>query len=296
MDRVPEILDSARSEEYLDAYLQEYQPVGPTEHALVRELARHAAATDLWSEAGDAVERQGARALPDLALKAGDEDVLLSDAVLAGAMSQEIVHRCEKHVRCRSRAFFRALGRLEELQARRRKRESRDMVIPPCPFTTEAACEKYLVDRFESGKVSCPRCGAVEGHHIASRRCWECARCGSQAGVRHGTLMADSPIPLTRWFTAIWLVLWRPMITAAELVSYLGISRIMTVRSMANKIRAALAAENASDLLADLDVCCAKVQATSPESSARETPNCAATNTEGRTIERGSVTRVAAED
>ena len=42
VDYVPEILDSARQDEYLDAYLQEYQPVGPTEHALVRELARHA--------------------------------------------------------------------------------------------------------------------------------------------------------------------------------------------------------------------------------------------------------------
>ena len=97
VEDVPEILDPARQDEYLDAYLQEHQPVGPTEHAIVRELARHAAALDLWSAAGDAVQRQGARELPDLTLRAGHDDSLFSDAVLAGTMSQEIVHRCERH-------------------------------------------------------------------------------------------------------------------------------------------------------------------------------------------------------
>ncbi len=296
VDCVPELLDAARSEEYLDAYLPEYQPVGPTEHAIVRELARHAAAMDLWSAAGDAVERQGARELPDLALGAGHDDSTFSDAVLAGTMSQEVVHRCEKQLRCRSRAFCRALGKLEELQARRRKRESEDLVIPPNPFTTEVACENYLVERFKSGKCRCPRCGAVEGHHIASRRCWECAKCGSQAGVRHGTLMADSPIPLTRWFTAIWLRLWRPTITTAELVSNLGITRIMTVRTMASRIRAAMAAQNASDLLAELDTYYAKFQAASPESSAREKSELRGDEHEGPTIGHDRPSPVAPED
>ena len=279
VDYVPEILDPARQDEYLDAYLKEHQPMGPTEHAIVRELARHAAALDLWSAAGDAVERQGARELPDLALGAGHDDSTFSDAVLAGTMSQEIVHRCEKQMRCRSRAFYRALGKLEELQARRRKRESGDLAIPPNPFTTEVACENYLVDRFKSGKCRCPRCGAAEGHHIASRRCWECAKCGSQTGVRHETLMADSPIPLTRWFAAIWLMLWRPTITTAELVSNLGITRIMTVRNMATKIREAMAAENATDLLAGLDMYYSELGAPSPESSAREIADISAKDT-----------------
>jgi hypothetical protein len=49
----------------------------------------------------------------------------------------------------------------------------------------------------------------------------------------------------------------------------MGITRIMTVRNMANKIRAAMSAENASDLLAGLDTYCTKCDAVSPESSAR---------------------------
>ena len=85
--------------------------------------------------------------------------------------------------------------------------------------------------------------------------------------------MADSPIPLTRWLTAIWLMLWRPAITTAELVSTLGIARIMTVRNIATKIRAAMTAENASDLLAGLDVYYAACRATLPKSGAREGKN-----------------------
>ncbi len=108
--------------------------------------------------------------------------------------------------------------------------------------------------------------------------------------------MADSPIPLTRWFTAIWLMLWRPTITTAELVSNLGITRITTVRTMANRIRAAMAAENAGDLLAELDTYYAKFQAASPESSARENSDLRGDEHESPTSGRDSTSPVAAED
>ena len=53
--------------------------------------------------------------------------------------------------------------------------------------------------------------------------------------------MAASPLSLTMWFSAIWLLLWRPQITTAELVSMLGINRIMTLPgNMATKIRVAI--------------------------------------------------------
>ena len=46
----------------------------------------------------------------------------LYEAVLAGTMSLETVERCEKQLAAHIRAaFHRALGKLEELQARRRE-------------------------------------------------------------------------------------------------------------------------------------------------------------------------------
>jgi hypothetical protein len=275
---VPELLDPARLDEYRLAYYQEYQPVGPTEHAIVRELAHHAAAMDLWNETIGAVERQGARGLPDFALPAGESGSTLEDAVLAGAMSQEIVDRCEKYLQFHSRAFYRALGKLEDLQTRRKKVEGGESVMPSNPFTDETTCECYLAERFKAGACRCPRCGGTAGRHIISRRCWECADCGSQSGLRCGTVMADSPIRLTTWFSAIWLLLHRPTITTAELASTLGIARIMTVRSMAHKIRAAMTAENASDLLAGIDAYGVAGRATAAESSARQDGHASESN------------------
>ena len=268
---VHELLDPVRLDEYVQAYLQEQQPEGPTEHSIVRELAHHAAAMDLWNEAIGAIERRGARMLPEFAALAGENGSVLRDTVLAGTMSQEAVDRCEKHFRSHSRAFYRALEKMEELQTRRKKCALGELIIPPNPFATEAACENYLIGRFKTCK--CPRCGGQDGCHIVGRRCWECAGCGCQTGVRHGTVMADSPIPLNKWFTAIWLLLWRPAISNAELASTLGIARLMTVRSMAARIRAAMAAANAGDLLAGLDAYCAACRATLPESSARDKQN-----------------------
>lgn len=178
--------------------------------------------------------------------------------------------RCEKHLRSHSRAFYRALGTLETLQARRKKLESGELVIPPNPFTTEAACEAHLADRFKTGKCRCPRCGDPKGSHIKSRHCWQCAGCGCQTGLRQGTVMANSPILLPQWFTAIWLLLCRPTITTVELVSTLGIARILTIRKMAGKIRAAMTTGNAGELLAGLAAYQAECRATPPESSARQ--------------------------
>jgi transposase-like protein len=254
-------------EEYRKAYLEERNPVGPTEHALVRELAHHAAALDLLTEAISAIQRQGARDLPEFAQFAGEIASTLYDTVLTAAMTQETLDRCEKQLRSHSRGFHRALAKLEELQSRRKEAEASDLEIPPNPFTTESACEAYLAERFKSGECLCPRCGSRNGRHISSHRCWECADCSCQTGLRHGTVMAASPLSLTMWFAAIWLLLGRPTTTTAELVSVLGINRIMTARNMATKIRTAMTAENAGALLAGLDAYAVRPVRT-PESGA----------------------------
>ncbi|MBC8867947.1 MAG: hypothetical protein H8E44_00945 [Planctomycetes bacterium] len=273
-DRIPEILKRDGFSEYLNAFMQEYQPVGPTEHVVVRDLARQSVSMDVWSEAIGAISRQDARELPKLALCDEDEaGLVLTDSILAASMSQENIDRGERHLRFHSRAFYRALSRLENLQDRRKKSDVGGPTIPANPFTSELACEKYLADRYRTGEWRCSQCGATEGHHIASRRCWECAGCGCQTGLRQGTVMADSPIPLTRWFNAIWLILGRPRVSTTELVSTLGITRIMTVRNMANKIRAAMNAEDASDLLAGLDNYYTMSQVVLPESSALHPKN-----------------------
>jgi hypothetical protein len=248
------MLRGERIAHHLAAFTKEYAPVGPTETAIVNDLARQAADIELWGEAVAAVQRQVARGLPRFALPQVADSEAYHDAVLAGTMAAESVHRSERLRLGHSRAFYRAQQRLEQRQARRQQLASEDdaATLPPA-FDSEAACEAYLADRFRSGAKRCHHCGGREGYVIARRRCWECGSCKAQTGLRAGTVMARSPIPLRQWFAAIRWLLCRPTIRADELAEKLKIRRLTTVRSMAKKIRAAMTAEDGSEQLAGLD-------------------------------------------
>lgn len=243
------VLDRERFEEHLREFTAEYRPCGPTERALVRDLARQAAAVDRWGAGAEAVERTAARKLPGLATFP-DGDDFANDALLAGAMATDAAHQCERHSLARSRAFCRTLAKLEQLQA---KRNSREVMVIPSPFADEAACQDYLSIRLRRDSYRCGHCGSTTGSYLPSRQIWECGKCRKQFGLRSGTVMAGSALSLFTWSEAIRLVLWRPTIGAAELAEKIGLKRIATVRSMMLKIRTALAAEDASERLAGLD-------------------------------------------
>ena len=56
--------------------------------------------------------------------------------------------------------------------------------------------------------VRCPTCGHANPRFIRTRNVWECRnkhlkRCFS---CKTGTVFEDSPLPLEKWFTAIWLI------------------------------------------------------------------------------------------
>ena len=65
---VPAPLERSLTEDYLWQFVREFQPVGPTETAIVGDLARQRAAMERWSAAGEAAGRQAARCLPAIAL------------------------------------------------------------------------------------------------------------------------------------------------------------------------------------------------------------------------------------
>ena len=64
--------------------------------------------------------------------------------------------------------------------------------------------------------------------------------------------MQRSPLPLATWFAAIRTVIFHPTISTSQLAATLGVKRTQTVRTMVKKIRAAISADNATELLAGL--------------------------------------------
>lgn len=268
---VPATLERASFEYHLREYTRQFQPVGHIELMLVRDLARQTVAMEVWSEGLGALQRQRAQRLPEIVLPGGAEEGDLEDVALAAAISATDVHAGDRNAQKHCRAFYRALHTLQGLQGRRKQEEAGSPSGPPSgQFLTECDCEEYLRKRFEMGSYRCVRCGCGRGHYLRVRRCWECAQCKRQTGLRVGTVAADSPLPLVTWFTAIRLLLWQPTMGTTELGLRLGISRSTTVRSIAHRILGALAQENSSDLLAGLDVYGAQDQPALPESGARE--------------------------
>ena len=176
-----------------------------------------------------------------------------ADAILAAIMSSASTDRAERHCIARHRAFDRVLRHLRELQADRRAAESRQMSHPLLRFCTEHACVDYLAERFRSGRQACRQCGGTDGCLLLDRKAWECCACGTQTGLRAGTILSHSAIPLAKWFRAIVSILLRPTIRTKELAKTVGIRRAATVRMMARRIRKALPASDSSAQLAGLD-------------------------------------------
>ena len=250
---LPVVLRPDRVDGYWRQFLNEYQPVGATEHALVRDLARQVAAMERWEEAAEAVERNAARNLPQLATTFLQPGTDSQDAILSGAVSTDLADRCERHSLARSRAFCRTLTKLRELQTQRKDRERRAAEAVPRPFANEADCEAYLEQRLRDKGRRCDSCSHSGGYFLPSRRSWECVACHVQAGLRSGTVMAGSAIPLLVWFEAIRSLLDQPTIGTSKLAERIGIRRLTTVRSLARRIREAMALADATERLAGLD-------------------------------------------
>ena len=125
--------------------------------------------------------------------------------------------------------------------------------VPPASFPDKKACEDHLKRRFLEAGRRCPHCGSDQGSWLQTRRRWQCACCKRQVGLTAGTVMAGSRWPLTKWFTAIGVLVTRPEVTLEDLRRAVGVRRLATVRQVAAKVQAAIGSDNATELLAGLD-------------------------------------------
>lgn len=95
--------------------------------------------------------------------------------------------------------------------------------------------------RWPEGKQTCPHCGAEDEHgFIATRRLWKCRACRRQFSIKVGTIFEDSPIKLSKWMPAIWMVVnCKNGISSYELARNLGVTQ-KTAWFMLHRIRLAM--------------------------------------------------------
>ena len=105
-------------------------------------------------------------------------------------------------------------------------------------FPSEEACITYFKAKREAQGVVCAKCGCVHHKWKSYRNQWECKQCGHRTGLKAGTVMHSSKLPLITWFIAIHLITsTKKSFSAAELKRQLGISCYQTVWEMLHKIR-----------------------------------------------------------
>jgi transposase-like protein len=103
--------------------------------------------------------------------------------------------------------------------------------------------------------VTCPHCDSRNCPYVASRRIWQCKDCRKQFSVKVGSLFEDSPIPLSKWLPAMWmLVNCKNGVSSYEIARDLGVTQ-KTAWFMLHRLRMAIHA-NSFDKLdgGDLEV------------------------------------------
>ena len=76
-------------------------------------------------------------------------------------------------------------------------------------YSDEDRCIGYMVSRrWPDGIVKCPTCGSAQVHFLANQRRWKCStkHDRQQFSVKVGTVFEDSPLSLTKWLPAVWLI------------------------------------------------------------------------------------------
>lgn len=238
----------------LVAFSNAVNPLDPIERFLVEELSRRAVQTRDYDAALGGLRRDGETAFLSVLSTSDRNSVPAPTLARASVLASERYEALMRQGLASARGFLRALQAIREVRATSRELGSGSLLLPDPRFTTEQACYAYLVRRYFYGSCACRRCGAVsEGCFVAARTSWQCGRCHAQTGLRCGTCMERSALPLTRWFAAIRIILLSPTIATEELAIVLKIDRRQTVRNMIKRIRAAANSQDPSAALAGLD-------------------------------------------
>jgi transposase-like protein len=94
--------------------------------------------------------------------------------------------------------------------------------------------------RWPDADIRCPRCDSKRHSFLATRRVWKCLDCKRQFSVKVGTIFEDSPLSLSKWLPAMWMICnCKNGISSYELSRALGVTQ-KTAWFMLHRIRLAM--------------------------------------------------------
>ena len=123
-------------------------------------------------------------------------------------------------------------------------------------FANEDVALAFVANlRWPSGKPVCPRCGAEDSHSfLSTRRLWKCRACKKQFSVKVGTIFEDSPLSLSKWLPAMWMLAnCKNGISSHELARALGITQ-KSAWFMLHRIRLAMQSDSFQKIDGEVEV------------------------------------------
>lgn len=104
-------------------------------------------------------------------------------------------------------------------------------------------CRDFMISvRWADGKVHCPYCGTKKVTYLENARLYRCygKHPRQKFSLKVGTIFEDSPIPLEKWFPAVWLIVnCKNGISSYEIHRALGVTQ-KTGWFMLHRIRLAM--------------------------------------------------------
>src|SRR3979411_3133027 len=114
-------------------------------------------------------------------------------------------------------------------------------------FSDEQVCiDAVAAMRWPDGPrcPDCPRRDAMNPYYLKTQKRWKCRTCRKQFSVKVGTIFEESPIPLQKWLTALWMLVRRKNgISSYEIHRALGVSQ-KTAWFMLHRLRVVLKSQN----------------------------------------------------
>jgi len=107
-------------------------------------------------------------------------------------------------------------------------------------YSNPEVCNKLMISILwphTNGQVSCIYCGTVGARFMESVQRFKCYSCRKQFSIKKGTVLEDSPLPLSTWLPAFWMIVnAKNGVSSCELAKSLDVTQ-KTAWFMLHRIR-----------------------------------------------------------
>ena len=140
-------------------------------------------------------------------------------------------------------------------------------------FSTEEQCLHHFKNVREKEGVKCSACGSEEHYWLKAKRQFQCKICKFRTGIKCGTLLECSKLPIRKWYEAFHLVtMSKKPISAKTLERHLQV-HYETAWFLLQKVRIAMGRRNKTYTLSgnvEVDECMQAVIELSQEANAED--------------------------